>query len=233
MKPGDPRPDPEWRNLLRLRRVERRVPPDVRARVLARSERFLAGRTARHPPAVPNGLSGSPPRARTQGRPWLGMTLVVSVAVAGGAAIALRHLPRSAAPAVTEPGPGLTASAAEPPPPALEAPSPALAPPPARPSSAHRAAPAADLLPAELALLQRARNAYVGRRFPEALALLAEHARRFPRGRLAEEREALRVRSLVASGRSEEARRAAAAFAVRFPRSILLRHPHDGENAFE
>ena len=50
---------------------------------------------------------------------------------------------------------------------------------------------------AELALLQRAQVAYAGRDFPGALALVAEHARQFPNGRLAEEREALRVRSLA------------------------------------
>jgi len=75
---------------------------------------------------------------------------------------------------------------------------------------------------AELDLLQRAQAANAGRRFSSALALLGEHGRRFPHGRLAEEREALRVRALVASGRSQEARSAAAAFTQRFPRSVLL-----------
>jgi hypothetical protein len=51
---------------------------------------------------------------------------------------------------------------------------------------------------------------------------LAEHGRRFPNGRLAEEREALRVRALNSSGQSESARRAARAFAARFPHSVLL-----------
>ena len=49
-----------------------------------------------------------------------------------------------------------------------------------------------------------------------------EHARLFKDGRLAEEREALRVKALAGLGRSEEARRAAAAFRARFPRSVLL-----------
>jgi hypothetical protein len=51
---------------------------------------------------------------------------------------------------------------------------------------------------------------------------LAEHGRRFPSGSLAEEREALRVRALSGSGQSDAARRAARAFATRFPRSVLL-----------
>jgi hypothetical protein len=75
---------------------------------------------------------------------------------------------------------------------------------------------------AELRLLQRAQAAYAGRDFPGALALVSEHDRRFPNGRLAEEREALRVRSLAASGHRDEARRSAAAFANRFPRSVHL-----------
>ena len=74
----------------------------------------------------------------------------------------------------------------------------------------------------ELALLQRAHGAYTRHDFSVALTLVAAHARRFPNGQLAEQREALRVRSLMGAGRPDEAHRAAAAFAVRFPRSILL-----------
>jgi hypothetical protein len=58
--------------------------------------------------------------------------------------------------------------------------------------------------------------------FAAAQPPIAEHARRFQDGRLAEEREALRVKSLAGLGRSDEARRAAAAFKARFPRSVLL-----------
>ena len=75
---------------------------------------------------------------------------------------------------------------------------------------------------AELGLLQRAQVAYAEHNFPGALVVLAEHTRCFPQGRLAEEREALRVRSSARSGRTEEARRVAGAFANRFPRSVLL-----------
>jgi len=75
---------------------------------------------------------------------------------------------------------------------------------------------------AELSLLQRAHSRYNARAFSAALALLAEHAHRFPHGRLAEEREAFRVRSLEAAGREPEARRALDEFGRRFPRSALL-----------
>jgi hypothetical protein len=54
-----------------------------------------------------------------------------------------------------------------------------------------------------------------------ALARLDEHARRFPRGLLGEEREAERVLALCELGRVAEARRAAAAFLAESPRSPL------------
>jgi hypothetical protein len=75
---------------------------------------------------------------------------------------------------------------------------------------------------ADVELLQHAHLAYARRDFRGALALIAEHARRFPAGPLAEECEALRVESLLAVGHAVEAKRAGAAFAVRFPRSVLL-----------
>jgi hypothetical protein len=77
---------------------------------------------------------------------------------------------------------------------------------------------------AELALIQKAQAAYADGDLPNALQLLAEHGRRFPNGRLAEEREALRVRSLAGCGRSADARHALQAFADRYPHSVLLPH---------
>jgi hypothetical protein len=86
----------------------------------------------------------------------------------------------------------------------------------------HRPLSPQESYAAELYLLQRAQSDYASQDFPDALVLVAEHARRFPNGRLAEEREALRVRSLAGAGRGDQARRALAAFARRFPRSVLL-----------
>jgi outer membrane protein assembly factor BamD (BamD/ComL family) len=82
--------------------------------------------------------------------------------------------------------------------------------------------PLADSYTAELALLRRAHAAYGSHDFTAALRLLAEHGSRFPNGRLAEEREALRVRALSGSGLNEAARVAAHSFAARFPHSVLL-----------
>ena len=75
---------------------------------------------------------------------------------------------------------------------------------------------------AELRLLQRAHTAYAGHDYGDALVVIAEHARRFPNGHLAEDREALRVKALIGAGRTEEANAAAVSFAHRFPRSVLL-----------
>jgi hypothetical protein len=65
---------------------------------------------------------------------------------------------------------------------------------------------------AELALIQRARTT----RDPEAtLALLTQHAERFPDGVFAAEREVLRVEQLCALGRRSEAETIAASFLAR------------------
>jgi hypothetical protein len=74
----------------------------------------------------------------------------------------------------------------------------------------------------ELRLLEKARAAVDREDFALAMQLLADHAHRFRRGRLVEEREALRVKALASLGRRSEARRAAAQFEARFPRSPLL-----------
>ncbi|HVV52381.1 MAG TPA: hypothetical protein VHO06_22130, partial [Polyangia bacterium] len=134
---------------------------------------------------------------------------------------------------------------APPPPPGPEAPSiraPAPGLPAAQPaapvSSARTLRPHRSITPqesyaAELELLQRAQSEYASRDFADALVLVAEHGRRFPNGRLAEEREALRVRSLARAGRGDEARRALAAFARRFPRSVLLSRLQEAARAAE
>jgi hypothetical protein len=84
---------------------------------------------------------------------------------------------------------------------------------------------------AEVDLLQRAQAAFVKGDLADTLAIVARHAHRFPNGRLSEEREAFRIRSLVASGQTNEARRALATFARRFPRSVLLTRLQETANA--
>lgn len=74
----------------------------------------------------------------------------------------------------------------------------------------------------ELRLLEQARAAVAREDFVLAIQLLTEHSRRFRDGRLAEEREALRISALAGLGRRKDARRAAVEFEAKFPRSPLL-----------
>jgi hypothetical protein len=73
----------------------------------------------------------------------------------------------------------------------------------------------------ERALLEMAQVALGRGKGSEALDALGQHQSRFPRGELREERESLRIQALLALGRTDEARSAAAAFHERFPTSIL------------
>jgi TolA-binding protein len=75
----------------------------------------------------------------------------------------------------------------------------------------------------EMRVLQPARQAVARGDFGSALAAIADHQTQYPSGKLAEEREALRVKALLGLGRTAEAQRAGAAFRARFPRSALLK----------
>jgi hypothetical protein len=77
-------------------------------------------------------------------------------------------------------------------------------------------------LRAERALIDTAQTA-VARRDPEAaLATLARHAREFPHGQFAEEREWLTIQALILTGRGDDARARATAFRRTFPQSLML-----------
>jgi hypothetical protein len=78
----------------------------------------------------------------------------------------------------------------------------------------------------EIALIKGAQDAMKRGDNEAALARLAVHAKRFAKGLLVEEREALRVRALRAGRGANEARDAARAFRERFPNSVFARD-HD------
>jgi hypothetical protein len=217
MKIGGSGVDPEIRALLEHSKSVRPLPDVVRARALERARAAMmtspapAGRAARV--------------AVSAGWPWLRVAAAAAVflaLVAAGAVAAFR----GRVPFPTELAPSSTPRV----PPAVRAVAPAprpVSPPVVLETTGETERPARAARPresyaAELRLLQRAQAAYAGGDFADAMGVLAEHARRFPKGRLAEERDALRVRALVGAGRTPEARRAAAAFANRFPRSVLL-----------
>lgn len=116
---------------------------------------------------------------------------------------------------------------------AVEA-APPLGPPPAPPmlDMAAVARPPAKAAPArapkatwpdiagEAAILEQARLALAAGDPIAALADLERHGRRFPRGSLAEEREALAIRALAHAGRRTQAQGRAEAFARRYPDSV-------------
>ncbi|MBX3190468.1 MAG: hypothetical protein KF819_25940 [Labilithrix sp.] len=79
-----------------------------------------------------------------------------------------------------------------------------------------------DAFVAERRLLDAARTALARGDHAAALASIDDHVKRYAGGRLVEEREALRVRTLADAGRADEARAAAARFKARWPRSVLL-----------
>jgi hypothetical protein len=84
-----------------------------------------------------------------------------------------------------------------------------------------RASEPRETLAEEQRLIERAQRALRADDAGGALRALGAHQQRFARGQLAMEREALRVRALVASGRAGEARSAADRFASRWPDSPL------------
>jgi len=69
--------------------------------------------------------------------------------------------------------------------------------------------------------LKRIWKAFADQDYSAALAGVSEHRRRFPRGQLREERDALQVLSLAGAGHTDEARQASATFGEQFPGSVL------------
>jgi hypothetical protein len=217
MKRGGKRVGPDVQALLERGKNLRPLPDVVRSRALERARAALvsAGPADR----------GASPVAASRAWPWLRVAAAAAVFLALVAAGAFAAF-RSGVAAQHEVAPSPTARVVPVVHGGAREQRPASPPVVTQPiSETERPAPPArsrESYAAELRLLQRAQATYAGGNFAGALVVLTGHARRFPKGRLAEERDALRVRALVGSGRTPEARRAAAAFAHRFPRSVLL-----------
>jgi hypothetical protein len=214
MKRGDQLLKQEAEAIIEEGRQIRPAPDVVRARLHARARAAVAAARASstETPALSIAWRGRRIALAAGGLLLLG---------AGGAAAALYSRVMRApevAPAIRVPeAPSIRTSAPDLP---AEQP-PALIPTP-KSQRPHRSLGPQESYAAELQLLQRAQSEYASHDFANALVLVAEHGRRFPNGRLAEEREALRVRSLARAGRGDEARRALASFARRFPQSAFL-----------
>jgi hypothetical protein len=219
MKLREQEAEPEVQAVIVQGRQIRRAPDVVRARLLARARLAAAASTQ----ARRLGMPETAPASRGRRLAFAAAALLLFSAAAATAAL-YTHAWRSAelgptlrgspeTPSVHAAAPKHAVSEVEPAPQALSS---------RKSQRLHRALSPQESYAAELYLLQRAQSEYASQDFPDALVLVAEHARRFPNGRLAEEREALRVRSLAGAGRGDQARRALLAFARRFPRSVLL-----------
>lgn len=142
----------------------------------------------------------------------LGVGIVIG---AGGQALVTKAPP--------SPQPALVVSQA----PALASAAPALIEQPQAeplPMPVASAAPSArprSTLADERLLLDQARRQLASDEPARALGFLEQHAQRFARGELSEEREAMRINVLVQLGRTDEAKASGEAFAARFPNSIM------------
>ncbi|APR80379.1 Hypothetical protein A7982_05726 [Minicystis rosea] len=218
---------------------ERSAYPDrteARARVLRRIETAVAFSALDPPPSAgaPNGgSSGASPAAAKAASASAGKTAAwIALAFAGGLAAGELHGRSAPAPAPTPPAPSTSPPAI-----ALEAkapsPEPALASaePTTKPSAApvpsasspSKAASSADPvsdLAAEQTLIDTARAALSRGRGGDALRAADEHAKRFPRGRLSQERELLGIQALLLSGRRSDAEARGERFKAAFPRSL-------------
>jgi hypothetical protein len=216
--------DEELTEMESLFAVERELvpePDEVRNRVTRRARASL-------PRTLPVEFAKRPARPRRVRIGWAAAA-VVMLSVVGAIAFHAGYQMKSRSSAAPAPVPipthsvvVLTVPVA---PPATSPPTDPK-PPPAEPRTAKTkpagsAKSAGDAYAMELRVLQPAQRAVARQDFASALAAIAEHDRRFPSGKLAEEREALRVKALLGLGRSEDAQRAGAGFRKSFPRSVL------------
>ena len=193
----------------------------VRARAVARAQ---AGLSARY--VTSSWTAGGRSSARLVAAPRIRWAVAAALVCVAGAAVGAVAYEIRARAISDEPAarPATTPVAIVPTKPTSPEPEAPIADVPSAPSDTH-ARPRlslADAARAELRLLKLARAAVARENYASALPPIAEHARRFKDGRLAEEREALRVKALSGLGRTDEAQRAATAFRARFPRSVLL-----------
>ncbi len=167
--------------------------------------------TADSPPPAAAAAGEAPPVAA---KPIVAKPIVADHATASPGRADARVLGPALAPAKTN-SEGATTHAARPGPSTL---GPAD---PASPTADRKPSLPADELAEETRLLRDADALTRGGQPVRALALLDEHARRFPRGILGEERDVERILSLCAAGRRQEARVSAERFLASRPRSPL------------
>jgi hypothetical protein len=246
MPRDDEKADRDPLALLRALRSDMPAPAVAARNVLDRLLLTIPGGASESTPEIirePSGLPGAGANGWRSGvalvaRPWtwaVGLTLAGGVT--GGALHAAFAPERVRVVYVERPSPTLPAlrdarEEARTPTPASQSPEAPFSPMKTAPSTlsephspsepqANGSASTDSALAKERALLDAARRA-LGSGDPTAcLTELAKHARAFPAGKLAEEREAMTVNALVGVGRYSEARQKAEVFARRYPHSFL------------
>ena len=230
--------EPELRAILEVERSQPDMPREAAERVLKRVEATagLGDEGARE-----RGVAGDEARSVERGflarRLPFGMAMFVLGGLTGAGlyatlqprthpvVVAPRAPQTALSPMVPAIDPAPIARPAPTPPVPTVAPTPAPAtapvPPGSRPPTPAGGAGRDTDLAAERALLEVARTALSRGQVDAALEATQRHARRFPRGQLAEERESVWIQALVAADRPAEARQRAAEFRRRFPRSML------------
>jgi hypothetical protein len=204
---------PEVRSLLDRERAIEVLPAAARTRALARARAALAAGVARRP------LPSLAPSTVSWAAVAAGLAFLATV-TAAAAAYELGIRARPVAPVILPIAPSPSVEPKLSHPAEMEWPDINL---PDAPRRIARSAISRDRFAREeLHLIEQARAAVAREDFAAAEQLLAEDAHRFRTGRLAEEREALSVRALAGLGRRGDARRVAADFEARFPRSPLL-----------
>jgi len=198
-------------------RVDGAPPPEAQARVRTRLEARI--------PALRRASRGPNGRARRTGplgRAIIhGATFVLGGVAGAGIAASVQHAPAPQVVYVERPAPSPVSA------PAIELPSStpmAISTSPPKAAGAPSTEPLSlgpSQLAAERRLLDSARSELVGGEPNHALSLLDAHRARFPKGVLAEERDALTIQALAKSGRNDEARARAQAFREHTPDSLF------------
>jgi hypothetical protein len=194
--PGLPPLDPMLRSLFDEERARGVAPSGSKGAAYARVTAKIAngGSAMAASTKVAGGVAGKAAA--------LGLTFAIGAAA--GSAVTTLVAPRAPTAAMTSSGVAV--------PPSMGAPPSAHA--EERPLERHE-------LDEERQILDRAESALRGRNAGEALAATAEHARRFPSGQLAAERDALYIQALVLEGHVEQARRETEDFHARYPNSVF------------
>ena len=201
------------------------VAPEVEARLWAALAPLVPSRAAVRSLEPVAAATRARPFGRLVGAKWPLAVAFTLGGVAGAALHATTSKPTEVVRVVQVAAPERAATEA-PPPAARSVPVAPLAPrhkvpaklPPVASSQAVAKDPA---VAAERALIEMGRTALGRGQARAAYEAMVEHEQRFPRGRLGEERDAIRIQALVEVGQLAAARLLAEGFARDYPRSLL------------